>query len=226
VLVLRPNRLCGSGGSIHRHQPAADVSPDTFARSVLTAGHCAYDTGFITAATFYPGRARTAASSASVDPYLGWEVTYVSTFNGWTSKKLFTFDVAVMTLGGVKPGTYTGWMGITPVASLNKATLLTAGYPGMMPRGTLWRTSCLVTDTNTADQLIKTQLCDFTEGNSGGPAWTVDAGVPKVKGVVSYQSCVGGKCGSKCCKEAGSYNAFVQMGTAITPSIIRWVTER
>lgn len=107
------------------------VSPDT----VMTAGHCIYDTGADRWMEPPYIEVHPCSSSDSATQY-GW--TRMRTFRGWTRSGLRGWDAGIIKLDG-NAGLLDGWksFGYSSALSLSWTWNL-AGYPGDKPFQTMW----------------------------------------------------------------------------------------
>jgi hypothetical protein len=70
---------------------------------------------------------------------------------------------ASSTLPFVSAGNRAGWLGVGWRPSTFDGIVRSAGYPGDKPFGSLWSTSCRVSDANTTDARFEAR-CDVSPG--------------------------------------------------------------
>lgn len=147
-------------------------------RTVLTAAHCLYNYdagGWSVGIQYVPGRR---GSNDSDAPYgaFDWETAYV--LNGWfdnyegSYSSVVRWDLGVLILK--EPiGDSLGWLGYANYDDLGMLPINIAGYPGDMPRGTMWLATCDVLPENVAAEYFLMD-CDTYPGSSGSAVYTVD----------------------------------------------------
>jgi len=104
-------------------------------RTVITAGHCVYNSGkggWAKTIRVRPGK------DGTYDPYGSAYASVLHSWTGWTSSNSSDHDMGVITLG-TNIGNTTGWLGFEWASSFPSSTTLNiAGYPGDKPSGTQW----------------------------------------------------------------------------------------
>jgi V8-like Glu-specific endopeptidase len=147
-------------------------------RTVLTAAHCLYNYdsgGWSTSIQYLPGRRGSADTDAPFGAF-EWETAFV--VNGWldnydgTYGSVYPWDLGVLILK--EPiGDDLGWFGYAHYDDLGYFTANIAGYPGDMPHGTMWFTSCDVAPENVGELYFLTS-CDTFSGSSGSAVYAID----------------------------------------------------
>jgi len=147
------------------------ISPDT----VLTAGHCVFDTD--TDEWMEPPWIRVHPCSSS-DEVLRYDWRRMLTFTGWTGSGKRGYDMAVIKLNG-NAGFIDGWKSFGYTSSLSTDWIMNvAGYPGDKPSRTMWTDAnklCSTSDTLTCAGNPKSKvfyyLIDTRGGQSGSGAY-------------------------------------------------------
>lgn len=145
------------------------ISPNT----VLTAGHCVFDTS--TGAWMEPPWVRIHPCSASDTTHGGdFDWTRIRTFKGWTRSGKDAWDIAVIKLNG-NPGFSDGWKSFGYTSAITSSWVFNvAGYPADKAYLTMWNDAnrlCKWTDDltcvgNPGSQTML-HLADTRGGQSG-----------------------------------------------------------
>jgi glutamyl endopeptidase len=135
-------------------------------RTVVTAGHCVYDTAtnkWATSITVYPGRNGTTAPYGSTTSHKLFSVT------GWTSSHSSNYDYGAIQTNAAL-GNTVGWFGYRWQSSNSfPGSHTVRGYPGDKPSGQLWTMNGGVTHVNTYRLWYN---IDTYGGQSGSPFYS------------------------------------------------------
>jgi glutamyl endopeptidase len=161
-------------------------------RTVVTAGHCVYDTEYnewATSITVYPGRNGSSSPYGSTTARRMWSVT------GWTSSHSSNYDYGAIQTNSAK-GNTVGWFGYRWQSSNSfPGSFTVRGYPGDKPAGQMWSMNGAVTHINTYRFWYN---IDTYGGQSGSPF---------------YQWWTGSGCTSNCYYGVGIHT----YGTSVSP---------
>jgi glutamyl endopeptidase len=161
-------------------------------RTVITAGHCVFDTAthqWATSIKVYPGRNGTVAPYGFTTSHHLWSVT------GWTSSHSTAYDYGAIQTDSAK-GNTVGWFGYRWQSSNSfPGTFTVKGYPGDKPAGQQWYMNGPITNVNTYRFWYR---IDTFGGQSGSPF---------------YQWWTGSGCKSNCYYGVGIHT----YGTSVSP---------
>jgi glutamyl endopeptidase len=175
------------------------------ANTVVTAGHCVYDTDTHawysrTSYRIYPGR------NASTSPYGSCTAKALYSNSNWTSTGSPNYDFGAIKLN-CTVGNTTGWFGYwwQSASLVGKAATVT-GYPGDKAFGTMWKMSGSI-GRNTTRQVSYT--IDTYGGQSGSPVYQNKSGC--------------GWCSMAIHAYGASGSPLMNSGTRITQSVYNFI---
>lgn len=154
-------------------------------RTVVTAGHCVYDTAtnkWATAIKVYPGR------NGSSSPYGYTTAHRLFSVVGWATSHSTNYDYGAIQTNSTL-GNTVGWFGYSWQSSNSfPGTFTVRGYPGDKPTGTMWTMNGGITGVNTYRLWYQ---IDTYGGQSGSPLYhyTTSYGYTSV-GVHTYGTSV------------------------------------
>ncbi|SDW39480.1 glutamyl endopeptidase [Marininema mesophilum] len=172
-IIGSDNRVRVTPASSYPYSAIAHISSDIGgctgwfinANTVVTAGHCVYDTDtnkWATWATITPGK------DGSSAPYGTASARSFHSVVGWTTNEDTNYDYAAIKINS-NVGSSTGWFGFRwQSASLTGTAETISGYPGDKTYGTQWRHSDQIRQTY--DRKLH-YANDTFGGQSGSPVY-------------------------------------------------------
>lgn len=178
------------------------VGPNT----VVTAGHCIYDTEtnkWATKITVYAGRNGTTAVATTTGKY--W-----MTVAGWAISENWEYDYAVIKTVA-NTGSTVGWFGWRWQSSNTFSGNYTVrGYPGDKTFGTMWTMSDTVTTRNNLSPRKLWYTIDTAGGQSGSPLY----------GNYNGTCCFG--FGVHAYGLSGGYNSATRITSEVSDNLLMW----
>lgn len=135
-------------------------------RTVMTAGHCVYDTEtnqWASSITVYPGRNGATAPYGSTTAHRLFSVT------GWTTSHDHRYDYGAIQTNLAK-GSTVGWFGYYWQTSNTFGVGTVRGYPGDKTAGTMWTMNGTIYATSLSPRKLFYYI-DTAGGQSGSPIY-------------------------------------------------------